>query len=117
MTAGHVGHAADGSVPPSTSSAKPTEMGGNGETYTCPMHPEIKRDAPGQCPICGMALVPEKSQTSGMTGMPGMVGETMPDMTKLAETRVVESYGGRALALPFVDGYSTSALVQKIRQA
>jgi rfaE bifunctional protein nucleotidyltransferase chain/domain len=39
------------------------------------------------------------------------------DMTKLAETRVVESYGGRALALPFVDGYSTTALVQKIRQA
>ena len=37
------------------------------------------------------------------------------DMQKLAETRVVESYGGRALALPFVDGYSTTALVQKIR--
>ncbi|MGZ5122570.1 MAG: heavy metal translocating P-type ATPase [Burkholderiales bacterium] len=26
--------------------------------YTCPMHPEIVRDAPGSCPICGMALVP-----------------------------------------------------------
>jgi rfaE bifunctional protein nucleotidyltransferase chain/domain len=38
------------------------------------------------------------------------------DMARLAETRVVESYGGRALALPFVDGYSTTALVQKIRQ-
>jgi rfaE bifunctional protein nucleotidyltransferase chain/domain len=37
------------------------------------------------------------------------------DMQKLAETAVVESYGGRALALPFVDGYSTTALVQKIR--
>ena len=37
------------------------------------------------------------------------------DMQKLAETRVVESYGGRALALPFVDGYSTTALVRKIR--
>lgn len=24
--------------------------------YTCPMHPEIVRDAPGSCPICGMAL-------------------------------------------------------------
>ena len=39
------------------------------------------------------------------------------DMHKLAETAVVESYGGRALALPFVDGYSTTALVLKIRQA
>lgn len=26
--------------------------------YTCPMHPEILRDASGNCPICGMALVP-----------------------------------------------------------
>ena len=39
------------------------------------------------------------------------------DMAKLVETRLVESYGGRAQALPFVDGYSTSALVSRIRQA
>ncbi|WP_157016646.1 heavy metal translocating P-type ATPase [Mesorhizobium xinjiangense] len=26
--------------------------------YTCPMHPEIVRDTPGSCPICGMALEP-----------------------------------------------------------
>jgi Cu+-exporting ATPase len=26
--------------------------------YTCPMHPEIARDKPGSCPICGMALEP-----------------------------------------------------------
>jgi len=36
-------------------------------------------------------------------------------MQTLAETRVVEAYGGRALALPFVSGYSTTALVRKIR--
>jgi Cu+-exporting ATPase len=29
-----------------------------GSEYTCPMHPEIVRDAPGSCPICGMALEP-----------------------------------------------------------
>ncbi len=28
------------------------------QKYTCPMHPEIVRDAPGSCPICGMALEP-----------------------------------------------------------
>jgi len=38
------------------------------------------------------------------------------DMQKLAETKVVEAYGGRALAIPFVDGYSTTALVRKIKQ-
>ncbi|HYW56957.1 MAG TPA: D-glycero-beta-D-manno-heptose 1-phosphate adenylyltransferase [Polaromonas sp.] len=37
------------------------------------------------------------------------------DMDKLAETAVVQAYGGTALAIPFVDGYSTSALVEKIR--
>ncbi len=26
--------------------------------YTCPMHPQIRRNAPGNCPICGMALEP-----------------------------------------------------------
>ncbi|HEX4631228.1 MAG TPA: copper-translocating P-type ATPase [Chthoniobacterales bacterium] len=30
-----------------------------GTLYTCPMHPEIERDAPGDCPICGMALEPK----------------------------------------------------------
>ncbi|ESY83528.1 Copper-transporting P-type ATPase [Mesorhizobium sp. LNHC221B00] len=29
-----------------------------GTQYTCPMHPEIVRDKPGSCPICGMALEP-----------------------------------------------------------
>jgi Cu+-exporting ATPase len=29
-----------------------------GAIYTCPMHPEIERDRPGDCPICGMALEP-----------------------------------------------------------
>ena len=28
--------------------------------YTCPMHPQIRQDKPGTCPICGMALEPEK---------------------------------------------------------
>src|SRR6266545_2999169 len=28
------------------------------QSYTCPMHPEIVRDEPGACPICGMALEP-----------------------------------------------------------
>jgi Cu+-exporting ATPase len=30
----------------------------HGALWTCPMHPEIRRDQPGTCPICGMALEP-----------------------------------------------------------
>ena len=29
-----------------------------GTMYTCPMHPEIRQQGPGDCPICGMALEP-----------------------------------------------------------
>ncbi|MBS1152765.1 MAG: Copper-translocating P-type ATPase [Myxococcaceae bacterium] len=37
---------------PPAAEAKP------GRQYTCPMHPQIVRDGPGSCPICGMALEP-----------------------------------------------------------
>jgi Cu+-exporting ATPase len=36
----------------------PVVSGPKGTQYTCPMHPEIVRDAPGDCPLCGMALEP-----------------------------------------------------------
>ena len=31
---------------------------GTGTIYTCPMHPEIRQDHPGNCPLCGMTLEP-----------------------------------------------------------
>jgi rfaE bifunctional protein nucleotidyltransferase chain/domain len=37
------------------------------------------------------------------------------DIETLEETRLVRSWGGRSLAIPFVAGYSTTALVQRIR--
>ncbi len=30
-----------------------------GAIFTCPMHPEVRQEGPGSCPICGMALEPE----------------------------------------------------------
>ncbi|WP_457312794.1 heavy metal translocating P-type ATPase [Sphingomonas sp. UYAg733] len=30
-----------------------------GDIWTCPMHPQIRREGPGSCPICGMGLEPE----------------------------------------------------------
>ena len=43
-------------VAPAPRAAPP--VAGAGTIYTCPMHPEIRRDTPGSCPICGMALEP-----------------------------------------------------------
>jgi hypothetical protein len=31
-------------------------------TYSCPMHPDVQQDHPGNCPKCGMPLVPEEQQ-------------------------------------------------------
>ena len=36
------------------------------EVYTCSMHPEIIRDKPGNCPICGMALVKKVTESQAM---------------------------------------------------
>ena len=39
-------------------------VGGQAEEYTCPMHPEVVKDAPGSCPKCGMDLVPREASES-----------------------------------------------------
>jgi heavy metal translocating P-type ATPase len=43
--------------------------------YTCPMHPEVVRDAPGACPICGMALEPR---------LPGGAAEATPELDDMS---------------------------------
>ncbi len=35
--------------------------------YTCPMHPQIVRDGPGDCPICGMHLIRVESKAAGVS--------------------------------------------------
>lgn len=44
-----------------------------GTQYTCPMHPEIVRDEPGSCPICGMALEPMTVSLEDDTPNPELV--------------------------------------------
>lgn len=34
--------------------------------YICPMHPEVRQDEPGNCPKCGMHLIPDDGPQSGM---------------------------------------------------
>ena len=58
--AGHCsGHGAS-SAPTSASKTAPI-----GVKWTCPMHPQIVRDGPGSCPICGMALEPMTPTADG----------------------------------------------------
>jgi len=57
--------------------------------YTCPMHPEVRQDHPGDCPKCGMALEP-KTVTAGTDDKENA---ELRDMTK-------RFWIGAALALP-----------------
>ena len=61
-------HAHHGHTPAPRGTAAPPAQGG-GTIYTCPMHPQIRRDAPGRCPICGMALEPVQP-TAGAAANP-----------------------------------------------
>ena len=69
-----------------TSMTLPDQVGG-GPMYTCPMHPQIRQAAPGNCPVCGMTLEPVKA-----TAEPGEKRELM------AMTR--RFWVGLVLALP-----------------
>jgi Cu+-exporting ATPase len=45
---------------PDATPMKPPAKAAPQEEYTCPMHPQVVRDASGSCPICGMALEPRE---------------------------------------------------------
>ena len=100
--------------------AKPSGPVAPGTKYTCPMHPEIVRDGPGSCPICGMALEPmtvsrEKPEN-----------EELRDMTRRFWTGLVLTLplfvlemGGHVLGLhlPFsarVSGFAQLALATPV---
>lgn len=80
-----------------------------GAIYTCPMHPEVRQEGPGDCPVCGMALEPEDPSETADEGELRDVARrfwislafagplfllTMGDM--LAGHRIEHAFGGRA---------------------
>lgn len=45
-----------------------SEGKGAAKGYHCPMHPNVRSDKPGECPICHMQLVPDEDRSGDMTG-------------------------------------------------
>nr|WP_295892417.1 heavy metal translocating P-type ATPase [uncultured Devosia sp.] len=70
-----------------TKAEAPPPAAAPGTIYTCPMHPQIRQDHPGNCPICGMTLEPELPTT-----------ETGPSAELVDMTR--RFWIGTALAVP-----------------
>jgi Cu+-exporting ATPase len=72
--------------PPAPPAAPPAPAG---TVYTCPMHPEVRQQGPGSCPICGMALEPATV---------GAEPEADPELADMTRRFVVSA----ALALPLL---------------
>ncbi len=75
--------------------------------WTCPMHPQIVRDAPGNCPICGMALEP-RAATAEEEENPELVSMTLRFWVSLALT-VPVAVLGMAHSLPGSLGHFASS--------
>jgi len=65
--------AASGASAPRSVGTRPPSAP-SGAPYTCPMHPEVRQDGPGPCPICGMALEPVD---------PGLGEEANPELSEM----------------------------------
>ena len=57
------------------------------DRYTCPMHPQIIRDKPGECPICGMTLV----KMVGAGGAPAPANGSLQNLLRSPDATVVSS--------------------------
>jgi Cu+-exporting ATPase len=86
-----------------------------GAIYTCPMHPEIRQEGPGSCPICGMALEPEIA-TADTGPNPELIDMTRRFWIGLALTLPVFALemGGHLVDLHAWLGQQTSNWIQLV---
>ncbi|RYE03456.1 MAG: heavy metal translocating P-type ATPase [Sphingomonadales bacterium] len=68
---------------------RPEPQASPGAIWTCPMHPQIRQEGPGTCPICGMALEPEE---------PGLDDRPNPELVDFTRRTWVAG----ALAVPLL---------------
>jgi membrane fusion protein, copper/silver efflux system len=52
--------------------ARGTKSAPEVQLYTCAMHPFVVRDRPGECPICGMTLIPKPKGAAAPSAVPGL---------------------------------------------
>ncbi|SMD43751.1 membrane fusion protein, Cu(I)/Ag(I) efflux system [Aquiflexum balticum DSM 16537] len=77
-----------------------THIDEDGVEYTCSMHPQIRQNEPGQCPLCGMALTPVSNKKGGASSP--FVLEITPEAVALSNvqtTRVKSGSGSGKLTL------------------
>ncbi|MBS4069691.1 MAG: efflux RND transporter periplasmic adaptor subunit [Algoriphagus sp.] len=70
--------------------------------WTCSMHPQIKLGEPGDCPICGMDLIPASQASSGSDNP--MVFEMTPEAVAMAQVQTIKIGGATASGELFLTG-------------
>ena len=95
---------------PANVAVEPPAATSAAQQYTCPMHPQIVREAPGSCPICGMDLVPKVLSNAAAQAAPGLADvRQSPDAAVVAAVATVrpaaESAGADTLTLPGIVAY------------
>ncbi len=73
-------------------------------TWTCSMHPQIKQDKPGDCPICGMDLIPLESAKSGGDNINPDEIMLTESAAKLADIQTTEVKKGNPVKTIFMQG-------------
>lgn len=94
------------------------EVTGNAESstvWTCSMHPQIKMDKPGKCPLCGMDLIPLKSSDGGDAA----IDDNAIQMSKeaIALANVQTSFVGHQDGIKEMQLYGTIQVDERLQQS
>lgn len=66
-----------------------SQRAGAGAEYVCPMHPDVRRARPGDCPLCGMALVAAVAPAAERSPATGSPPELPPGTVEVARRRTI----------------------------
>jgi membrane fusion protein, copper/silver efflux system len=69
------------------------------EYYTCPMHPSVRSDKPGVCPVCGMALVKKSVQAESFTDTARLRGVSLSPTQRILANVTTVAAVRRALSM------------------
>ena len=91
-----------------------SEMEHQNEVYTCSMHPEIIRDKPGNCPICGMTLVKKVTENNSVddNSIDNLIKPTDNFIVgNYQTTTAIDSTLSSEINLPGIVGYDPNSYV------
>src|SRR5690554_5164745 len=74
-----------------------------GAEYTCSMHPQIRQQGPGSCPLCGMALIPVESRKTGQNSGPHVL-EMTPESVAMSNISTARVTSGPAVSEVSLNG-------------